>query len=69
MVQRIQPFLCKYTLCDKLVLFGEGIKHRLLPDTNLTLELKKNGQHKHSQGAQRIAIRKKKKEREREREK
>lgn len=25
----------------KLVLFGEGIKHRLLPDTNLTLELKK----------------------------
>lgn len=32
-------------------------KHRLLPDTNLTLEFKKNGQHKHSQGAERIAIR------------
>lgn len=32
-------------------------KHRLLPDTNLTLEFKKNGQHKQSQGAERIAIR------------
>lgn len=56
-MQPIQPLLYKYTLCDKLVLFGEGIKHRLLPDTSLTLELKKYGQHKLSQGAERIAIR------------
>lgn len=56
-MQPIQPLLCKYTLCNKLVLFGEEIKHRLLPDTNLTLEFKKNDQHKHSQGAERIAIR------------
>ena len=38
-------------------------KHRLLPDTNLTLELKKKGQHKQSQGAERIE-QKRKRERE-----
>ena len=56
-VQPIQPLLWKYTLCDKLVLFGEGIKTQTTSGHKPNTWVQKNGQDKHSQGAERIAIR------------